>query len=363
MNSAFNNLTDTEAKIRMVVATILIAIAVINSNVVFALISLILFHTAYKKYCFVYAIFNINKKTSLKNYYLSFIPQHSPTEVIIFAFSGQVLFKNDVAQKELSNIYQLTDVAPTEWDKLISKDMSVTKRYKNGKNQYNVVFKSIAKEKLILAYFTDISEISSLNKAIETTQSDVIYTMGNIGEFRSKETGNHVKRVALFSEKLALLYGLPKEDAKLLRMASPMHDIGKIAIPDSILNVPRKLTDKEFEIMQTHAELGYEMLKNSDQKIFKAAAIVAHEHHEKYDGTGYPNKLSGKDIHIFGRITAIADVFDALASKRIYKERWNTQEIIDYLHKESKKQFDPELVKIFVSNINSFLKIQAQYAD
>lgn len=363
MNDSFHNITDTEAKIRLVVATIIAGIAIINSSIVFGILSLIMLDTAYRKYCFVYELFNLNRKMSLENYYLSLIPKNSPDEVIIFAFSGQTRFKNEVAEKKLLDVHQLTDVAPTKFEKLTSEDTMMTIRYQNGTDQYNVTLKSIVEEKLILAYFTDISEIVSLNKKIVTTQSDVIYTMGNISEFRSKGTSNHVKRVALFSEQLALLYGLSKNEARLLQMASPMHDIGKIAIPDAILNAPRKLTDKEFEVMMTHAKIGYEMLKNSDQQIFKAAAIVAHEHHEKFDGTGYPNNLIGKDIHIYGRITAIVDVFDALASKRVYKNRWNTREIISYLQRESEKQFDPELVKLFVSNISSFLKIQAKFTD
>lgn len=363
MTSSFDNITSTEVKIRWVIATIILIIAVLTSSVIFAAISMVLFHTAYNKYCFFYKLLNLNKKVISQNYYLSFIPKHSPNEAIIFTFDGQVMFKNDIAKKNLTDIQQLNEVAPNVIDKLTSENTNVTVGFAKEKQQYNVVFKSIKSEKLILAYFTDITEVIALNKSIESAQSDMIYTMGNLSEFRSKETGNHVKRVALYSEELALLYGLPKEEAKLLRMASPMHDIGKIAIPDSILNVPRKLTDKEHEIMQTHAQIGYEMLKSSDKKVFKAAAIVAHEHHEKFDGTGYPNKLAGKDIHIFGRITAIVDVFDALSSKRRHKEKWNTQQIVSYLHKESKQHFDPELVKIFIDNINSFLKIQARYAD
>ncbi|WP_229855096.1 HD-GYP domain-containing protein [Candidatus Sulfurimonas marisnigri] len=138
--------------------------------------------------------------------------------------------------------------------------------------------------------------------------------MGSITETRSKETGKHVKRVAAYSELLALKAGLSTAEAKLLRLCSPMHNIGKVAIPDNILNKPGKLTDSEFTIMKTHAKLGYEMLEHSNRDILKAAAIVAHEHHEKYDGSGYPRKLKGEEIHIYGQITAVADVFDALGS-------------------------------------------------
>ncbi len=130
-------------------------------------------------------------------------------------------------------------------------------------------------------------------------------------------------------------------------MASPMHDIGKVGIPDAILNAPRKLTVDEFEIMKTHASLGYNMLKNSNKPILQAAAIVANEHHEKFDGSGYPNATVGEDIHIYGRITAVADVSDALGSDRVYKKAWILDDIMELFNKESGKHFDPKIINIF----------------
>lgn len=156
---------------------------------------------------------------------------------------------------------------------------------------------------------------------------------------------------------------MSKEESETLQMASPMHDIGKVGIPDAILNAPRKLSEDEFKIMKTHAEIGYNMLKNSNKKILQAAAIVAGEHHEKYDGTGYPKQLKANEIHIYGRITAIADVFDALASKRVYKKSWTTEEIIEYFKKESGKHFDPELVSLFLNNFKDFVSIREKFSD
>jgi len=173
-----------------------------------------------------------------------------------------------------------------------------------------------------------------LSKEIEDTQREVVFTMGAVGESRSKETGNHVKRVAEYSKILALAYGLPEEKAELLKQASPMHDIGKVAIPDAILNKPGRFNDEEREIMNTHAELGYSMTCNSERALLKAASIVAYEHHEKWDGTGYPNKKSGYDIHIYGRITAVADVFDALGSDRVYKKAWKDERIFQLFRDE-----------------------------
>ncbi|QIR77305.1 HD domain-containing protein [Sulfurospirillum diekertiae] len=208
-----------------------------------------------------------------------------------------------------------------------------------------------------------IGKVNTLNKEIVTTQKEIVYTMGEIAETRSKETGNHVKRVALYSKLLALFYGLSEEEAELLKLASPMHDIGKIAIPDHILNKPGKHTSDEFKVMQTHAQIGYEILKNSNRPILKTAAIVAAQHHEKWNGSGYPNGLSGDNIHIYGRITAVADVFDALGSDRIYKQAWGDESIFALLKEESGKHFDPKLIEIFFNHLNEFLSIRNSLKD
>lgn len=208
-----------------------------------------------------------------------------------------------------------------------------------------------------------IEQIESLNEEIINTQKEIIYTMGEIAETRSKETGNHVKRVAHYSKILAFKSGLGEEEAEMLKLASPMHDIGKVGIPDNILNKPGKLTDNEFEIMKTHASLGYEMLKHSNKKILKTAAIVSKEHHEKYNGKGYPNGLKGEDIHIYARITAVADVFDALGSDRVYKKKWDDKDIFKFLEEERGEHFDPKLIDIFFENIDEILAFRDAHQD
>ena len=202
-----------------------------------------------------------------------------------------------------------------------------------------------------------------LLKEIEDTQREVVLTMGAIGETRSKETGNHVKRVAEYSKLLGLLSGLDELQAELLKQASPMHDIGKVGIPDRVLNKPGKLNEEEWEIMKTHARLGYDMLNHSSRPILKTAAIVAHEHHEKWNGDGYPRGLQGEEIHIFGRITAIADVFDALGSDRCYKQAWSMERILDFFRQQSGSHFDPSLVQLLFDNLDQFLEIQEEYRD
>lgn len=208
-----------------------------------------------------------------------------------------------------------------------------------------------------------IKEVITLNQEIKETQKEVVFTLGAVGEHRSQETGNHVKRVAEYSKLLALHYGLAKEDVELIKTASPLHDLGKIAIPDSILNKPGKLSEQEYTIMKHHAELGHSMLKSSSRPLLKAAATIAYEHHEKWNGSGYPRGIAGENIHIYGRITAIADVFDALGSDRCYKKAWEDEKIFDFFKSERGKHFDPLLIDQFFEFLDDFLQIRDELKD
>jgi HD-GYP domain-containing protein (c-di-GMP phosphodiesterase class II) len=216
---------------------------------------------------------------------------------------------------------------------------------------------------LAASYSGKSLESVMLQNEIEETQKEIIFTMGEIGESRSKETGNHVRRVAEYSYVLALGLGLSEEDAELLKMASPMHDIGKVAIPDAVLKKPGKLTDEEFDIMKSHTNIGYNLLKNSKRNILRTAAIVASQHHEKWNGRGYPSGLKEEEIHIFGRITAIADVFDALASDRVYKKAWELDRILNLFKEERGHHFDPKVVDVFMSSLPDILRIRDEYSD
>jgi len=212
-----------------------------------------------------------------------------------------------------------------------------------------------------IAMRTDITKELELREDIESTQKEVLSTLGELGEWRSKETGDHVNRVALYSELLAREYGCKEKDIKQMKMASPMHDIGKVIIPDEILLKPGKLTDEEFAIMKNHTVYGWEIFHKSNHTLLQTAALIAHQHHEKWDGSGYPQGLKGLDIHTFGRITAIADVFDALSHERVYKKAWEMERVLDFLHKESGKSFEPRLVEIFLENIDEIIKIKHLY--
>jgi len=201
------------------------------------------------------------------------------------------------------------------------------------------------------------NKIIEKTEDIADTQIEMMHTLGGIAEGHSPETFKHVKRVTEFTYLLGTLYGLDKKEAIFLRDASSLHDIGKLGIIDSILHKQGTLTKAEFKIMKKHVDFGVEILEKSNLPLFKIAKIVAGEHHEKYDGSGYPHKLKGEEIHIYGRIVAIADVFDALSFKRAYKDSWTTEDVLAYMRDMSGKHFDPKLIKIFFDNIEKFLKI------
>lgn len=210
---------------------------------------------------------------------------------------------------------------------------------------------SIAYEKLYI-----------LNDMLET-QKEIAYRLGEVVETRSKESGSHVKRLSLLSHLLALEAGLGEKMAEKIKLASPLHDIGKIAIPDNILHKPGKLTAEEWEIMKTHASIGGDILSGSHLDILKVAAVIASSHHEKWDGSGYPKGLSGLDIPIEGRITAIIDVFDALASKRSYKEPWTHAQIIEHFQQQHGIHFDPELCDVFLGIYEKCVALRNSYPD
>ncbi|WP_372681056.1 DUF3369 domain-containing protein [Desulfosarcina sp.] len=202
-----------------------------------------------------------------------------------------------------------------------------------------------------------------LSKEIIETQKEVIETLGEIVETRSEETANHVRRVSELSYLLAIKLGMDEQEANLLRMASPMHDVGKIGIPDAILNKPGKLTAQEFDSVKRHTRIGYEILCKSNRRIIEAAAIVAYQHHERWDGLGYPQGLRGEDIHIFGRIIGLVDVFDALSNSRLYKSAWESERVFQYIKESRGALFDPTLVDLFLDNYQEFLDVCNKYAD
>lgn len=202
-----------------------------------------------------------------------------------------------------------------------------------------------------------------LQSELEDTQREIVYRLSDAVETRSQETGNHVKRVAEYCKVMATHYGLPDAESDRLRLASPLHDVGKIGIPDAILNKPGGLEPDEWETMKQHAQMGYNLLSGSSQSIIQAGALIARDHHEKWDGTGYPDGKKGEEIHLYGRIVALADVYDALRNSRCYKPAWEKDKVVKLITEQSGKHFDPKLVEIFIQNIDQFETILARYPE
>jgi two-component system response regulator RpfG len=215
-----------------------------------------------------------------------------------------------------------------------------------------------------------LSRAQSLEKAvIEATQQirdreqETLYRLAKAGEFRDSDTGNHVLRMAKFARLISEGLGLVTKRCEMIEIAAPMHDIGKIGIPDNILLKPGKLTPEEFNQMQNHPLIGYNMLHSSRSEFIALAADISLGHHEKFDGSGYPNGLAGKDIPLESRIVAVADVYDALTSVRPYKPAWTNNRALEYITTNSGSHFDPDCVESFVSQYNKVRLIQQQLQD
>lgn len=202
-----------------------------------------------------------------------------------------------------------------------------------------------------------------LNQEISDTQGELIMRLGDVVESRSPEAGNHVRRMAEVCHLLAIASGMDADEAAVLKQAAPMHDIGKIATPDSVLLKPGKLDAGEWDIMRLHPQVGMSILHGSHRPILKAASIIAHQHHEKYDGSGYPQGLAGEEIHIYARIVAVADVFDALMHSRCYKPAWPIDEVVAHLKNVSGSHLDPKFVELLVQNVDRAVEINERFPD
>ncbi len=206
------------------------------------------------------------------------------------------------------------------------------------------------------------SELKSAHKELHQSYLDTVHRLVLASEYKDEDTGDHIVRMSRYSELLAEKRGLPVNEVQGILYAAPMHDIGKIGIPDSILMKPGKLTDAEFEIMKTHTTIGAKILADSKAEILQLAQRVAVTHHEKWNGEGYPQGLSEDKIPLVGRIVSLADVFDALTSKRPYKDPFPVEVAIDIIEKEQGEHFDPEIVQIFLENIDSIVEIKSEVA-
>lgn len=240
--------------------------------------------------------------------------------------------------------------------------LSKIKKYRDFlKNYQTLLEKEVEKktselQKLYLQLQIAYNEIKDLSL-------EVIYRLAKAAEFRDIFTGYHIQRVSFYSTKIAEHLGLNKEEIELIKYSSPLHDIGKLKIPDSILLKPGPLTKEEWEIMKTHTIIGAKILEGSKIKYLKAAEKIALLHHEKWDGTGYPFGLKGKKIPLLARIVSLADVFDALTSDRPYRKAFSIEEAFEIIKNESGKHFDPELVELFLKIKDEIIEIKTLFKD
>ncbi len=205
--------------------------------------------------------------------------------------------------------------------------------------------------------------VADATEQIRLRELETILKLAKAGEYRDQDTGNHVVRMAKYSRLIAEAMGLSDEKCDLIEVAAPMHDIGKVGIPDKILLKPSRLTTGEFAIMKTHARIGFQILQHSPSKYLSLGAEIALSHHEKYDGSGYPEGLQGKAISLESRIVAVADVYDAVTSKRPYKHAWSSDEGLAYLTANKGAHFDPDCVDAFVSQFSKVSLVQHQFQD
>ncbi|GGQ15595.1 response regulator [Shewanella litoralis] len=297
---------------------------------------------------------------------------------LIFAKSGEEALR--LVQRELPNLILLDVMMPGMTGFEVCEQLKADPLSK----AVPVIFVTALNDEVDEAKGFDVGAVDYITKPISTavvkarvkthlslvqaddlrrTRLQVIQRLGRASEYKDNETGMHIMRMSHFSKIIALAYGFSEFAADNLLHAAPMHDIGKIGIPDSIMLKPGKLTDEEFTIMKTHPEIGAEILGDSDSDLIALAKVVSLTHHEKFDGSGYPNGLKGDEIPIEGRIVAIADVFDALTSKRPYKEAWTVEQAMDFIESQSGIHFDPDLVVLFQQCLPSILYIKQRWQD
>ncbi len=243
----------------------------------------------------------------------------------------------------------------------IRNSVRVKRYYDNIEHQREQLEKAVHERTAALN--AAIAQLTQTQHELRASHEETIYRLSRAAEFRDDETGQHLQRMSRYCQLIARKIGLDEATCELLRIASPMHDVGKLGIPDRILLKPGRLTPDEFVVMKGHAEIGYRILVGSDAAPLKMAATIAHTHHEKWDGQGYPRGLRGEEIPLCGRIAAIADVFDALTSARPYKPAWPLPQALELLRTNSGSHFDPTLVEAFFAVLPQVLEIRERFVD
>lgn len=212
-------------------------------------------------------------------------------------------------------------------------------------------------------FASSVIEGAFLYEQLKKAHVDVIYKLSSATKFKDPETKNHIIRVGLYCAKLAEVLGWENEEVNTIKLAAPMHDIGKVGIPDAILQKPAKLDEHEWKIMQKHTLYGYEILRGGESRLLEIARTLALEHHERWNGTGYPHGKKETEISIYGRMGALADVFDALTASRHYKEAWPAEKVKQHILAERASSFDPQLTDLFLDNFHEMVAIRQEYKD
>ncbi|MBU1627296.1 HD domain-containing protein [bacterium] len=255
-----------------------------------------------------------------------------------------------VSQKDSENLEQLKIYAE-DLAKLYSSDKIEKEKLRTMGKQLKKYAKDLS---------STIKQLKALNEELQCSYLDTIHRLCLAAEYRDDDTADHISRISRFCVLIAEILKFDKDEVKNILYASPMHDIGKIGIPDSILLKNGKLTKEEFDFMKNHTLIGAKILKESNADVLKMGEIIAKTHHEKWDGSGYPEGLAGRDIPFCSRIVGLIDTFDALTSKRPYKDPYPIEVAVDIIRKEGGKGFDPEITDIFLANIEEIIKIKAE---
>jgi response regulator RpfG family c-di-GMP phosphodiesterase len=239
----------------------------------------------------------------------------------------------------------------------------VNKKTKYVHERGNAYYNDIGEPIYMLGTVYDITEVTEAYLSLEAKEQETLRVLSRTAEYKDEETSNHVKRVSDYTVLIAKGLKLSDKEQDVLYYAAPLHDIGKVGTPDHILLKPGRLDEEEMTIMREHAMIGSNILQDVQSPYLQAGCLIAQTHHEKYDGSGYPKGLKGDEIPLYGRIVAIADVFDALTSKRPYKKAWTFEEAVEFIKHNAGNHFDPELVKLFLANIDDVRAIYHQYED
>jgi len=243
----------------------------------------------------------------------------------------------------------------------VSHIVGIAKGFEVGGVDY--IVKPFQKIELLARIKTHLKIKAIKDEEIEQTQKELIYMISHLTDIHTLELKHHVKRVSEYAKLFALLLGYDEKKANTFRLATALHDVGKIGLSNALLAKEGKLTPSEILEMQAHTTIGYHTLSQSQRPLLKAAAIVAYQHHEKYDGSGYPRGLIGEEIHILGRVAAISDVMDGLDTTRTYKQRWPLNDIFAYIQTQSGKHFDPKLVSLLIDNYGMFIEVRDKYEN